>query len=82
VTFTDDDLKRLKDTMPSRYRGPIRGLLSRLEAAEKDAARWNWMLDRMSGKDVMIFAQRPAGRADYCEEIVSQIDKAMQEVAG
>ena len=55
-------------------------LINRLEAAEQDAARWIWMLERMSGKDVMIFAQRPAGRDDYCDDIIADIDAAMEEM--
>ena len=51
-----------------------------LEAAEQDAARWIWMLERMSGKDVMIFAQRPAGRDDYCDDLIADIDAAMKEM--
>ena len=54
-------------------------LIERLEANEKDAARWNWLLGRMSGKDVAIFALRPAGRDDYSDDIVADLDKAMKE---
>ena len=54
-------------------------LIERLEAADKDAARWNWLLGRMSGKDVAIFALRPAGRDDYSDDIVADLDKAMKE---
>ena len=54
-------------------------LITRLKAAEQDAVRWNWMLERMSGKDVMIFAQRPAWPAACCDDIVADMDKVMKE---
>ena len=56
-----------------------RELITRLKAAEQDANRWNWMLERMSGKDVMIFAQRPAWPVACCDDIVADMDKVMKE---
>lgn len=42
-----------------------------------DATRYRWLRIRMSGKDVPIFAMRPAGEDEYCELIDAEIDNAM-----
>lgn len=60
----------------------VKAAFARLEAAEKDAARYRWLRKRIDLKDVSIFKQRKViDVEEWHENIDNGLDEALKEPA-